>query len=37
MENFGADLDNERIIQVDGFYSSLYDFKRFLLFLLNQY
>ena len=37
MENFGADLDNERIIQVDGFYSSLSDFKRFLLFLLNQY
>ncbi len=37
MENFGSNLDNEKIIQTDGFYSSLSDFKRFLLFVLNQY
>ncbi len=37
MEKFGSNLDTEKIIQVDGFYSSLSDFKRFLLFVLNQY
>ena len=37
MENFGANLDTEKIFQIGGFYSSLSDFKRFLLFVLNQY
>lgn len=33
MEKFGDNLD----IEMDGFYSSIADFKRFLLFILNQY
>lgn len=37
MENFGTNLDTEKIISEDGFYSSLSEFKRFLLFVLNQY
>lgn len=37
MKNFGSNLDVEEIIQSDGFYSSLSDFKRFMLFVLNQY
>ena len=37
MKNFGANLDTEKVFQNDGFYSSLSDFKRFLLFVLNQY
>lgn len=37
MRSFGTDLDTKKIISEDGFYSSLSDFKRFLLFVLNQY
>ena len=36
MENFGTNLDTEKIFQIDGFYSSLSDFRRFLLFVLNH-
>lgn len=37
MKNFGTELDIKNLISEDGFYCSLSEFKKFILFVLNQY